>query len=185
MSMTQCPLVSELNTQRTLLTETLDILESNLGALRMGAINDERIDNHCRAIAAIRQHIYGETTRDTAQETNAHIQQKTLPQMSALPTLLQAKRYTDAYANYLPSLKRFTRSSDQVLLHGDGRQVHCSNSTKVWVWPWHWGASLRAIDRRIQKAVVGRNLMKAQRLDIVRQALIRVRAEDEARYDRT
>ncbi|APF79513.1 hypothetical protein [Vibrio cholerae] len=58
--MSQCPLISEFDMQRTLLMETLNILENSLGALRMGAINDEIIDNHCRAITAIRDQLNSE-----------------------------------------------------------------------------------------------------------------------------
>ncbi|GIC20770.1 hypothetical protein [Vibrio cholerae] len=58
--MSQCPLINEFDMQRTLLIETLNILENSLGALRMGAINYEIIDNHCRAIDAIRDQLNNE-----------------------------------------------------------------------------------------------------------------------------
>lgn len=58
--MSQCPLINEFDMQRTLLIETLNILENSLGSLRMGAINYEIIDNHCRAITAIRAQLNNE-----------------------------------------------------------------------------------------------------------------------------
>ncbi len=181
--MSQCPLINEFDMQRTLLIETLNILENSLGALRMGAINYEIIDNHCRAINAIRQHTYGEITRDPTQGSCANIQPETLFEVfeaSTTRAIQQVENSIEQSAIHFSALMRRTRISDQVLKNG--RYIHQSKTIQVWVWPWRWAASLKCIERRIQKAICDRNFAKAQRLDIEKRALILVKDEHENGY---
>ncbi len=146
MSMTQCPLVSELNTQRTLLTETLDILESNLGALRMGAINDERIDNHCRAIATIRDHLNNEmdSNDDTLQTNSKNVCKSPSP-------------------FDVPVTKK-----EEIKLNEHHLLNIIVDSITI---PWDAAQSIKSIERRVQAAIQQRDFTRAGRLDNVSIAI--------------
>ncbi|HHC7130700.1 TPA: hypothetical protein ACN37W_004535 [Vibrio parahaemolyticus] len=110
----------QLSTQEQLLVETLNILEHSLKALRMGAINFERIDNHMAAIKAIRHHFESnELSREAVDRSGEPCSLEFVVTMQT-PNYDEIKRmisesWNQAALTHLPCLDIITESSDDTL----------------------------------------------------------------------